>query len=77
MLMWPKRALPPVELAALVGAGISATAEEGARVALANARAAVSGGGWVLVCGSVFLVGEVRAHLLGEPIDPLFTADPV
>jgi dihydrofolate synthase/folylpolyglutamate synthase len=31
----------------------------------------------IVVAGSVFLVGEVRAHLLGEPSDPLPVSDPV
>jgi len=29
------------------------------------------------VCGSMFLVGELRAHLRGEAVDPLPTSDPV
>lgn len=31
----------------------------------------------VVVAGSVFLVGEARAHLLGEPTDPVKVTDPV
>jgi hypothetical protein len=31
----------------------------------------------VVVCGSMFLVGPLRAHLLGEPVDPRRTSDPV
>jgi len=31
----------------------------------------------IVVTGSVFLVGEVRAHLLGEPSDPQPVSDPV
>lgn len=38
--------------------------------ALAKARAAVGREGLVLVCGSVYLVGEARAKVRGEPIDP-------
>ncbi len=38
--------------------------------ALAKARAAVGVEGLVLVCGSVYLVGEARAKVRGEPIDP-------
>src|SRR6185437_6657010 len=34
-------------------------------------------GGLVVVCGSMFLVGPLRAHLLGEPVDPRRTSDPV
>jgi hypothetical protein len=33
--------------------------------------------GLVIVAGSIFLVGEVRAHLLGETVDPTPTADPL
>lgn len=38
--------------------------------ALDAARARVGKGGLVVVCGSVYLVGEARALLLGEPKDP-------
>jgi dihydrofolate synthase/folylpolyglutamate synthase len=38
--------------------------------ALAKARAAVGREGIVLVCGSVYLVGEARAKVLGAPLDP-------
>ena len=38
--------------------------------ALVKARAAVGTEGLVLVCGSVYLVGEARAKVRGEPIDP-------
>jgi dihydrofolate synthase/folylpolyglutamate synthase len=34
-------------------------------------------GGLVVVCGSMFLVGPLRAQLLGEPVDPRRTSDPV
>jgi hypothetical protein len=29
------------------------------------------------VAGSIFLVGDVRAALLGEPRDPIATSDPM
>lgn len=38
--------------------------------AVRHARAAVGLDGLVVVCGSISLVGEVRAALLGEPADP-------
>jgi dihydrofolate synthase / folylpolyglutamate synthase len=38
--------------------------------ALALARQKVGRGGLVVVAGSIFLVGQVRAHLLGLPLDP-------
>ncbi len=37
--------------------------------ALERARV-IAGAGLVVVCGSIFLVGEARAHLLGLPRDP-------
>jgi dihydrofolate synthase/folylpolyglutamate synthase len=47
------------------------------RAALALAREIAAPDGLVLVAGSIFLVGELRAHLLGEPVDPAPTSDPV
>ena len=38
--------------------------------ALAHARRVVKGGAPVVVCGSLYLVGEARAQLLGLPEDP-------
>jgi dihydrofolate synthase/folylpolyglutamate synthase len=71
------RAWPAGELAALLHGPVAAKVDEDPVAALAAARAAVAGGGWVLVCGSVFLVGEIRAHILGEPVDPLVSSDPL
>lgn len=59
-----ERALPAEELAALVP-GATAVADPAA--ALAAARA---GGGLAVVAGSLFLVGELRAIVRGEPCDP-------
>jgi dihydrofolate synthase/folylpolyglutamate synthase len=42
-------------------------------LAAGNARE----GDLILVTGSVFLMGEARAHLLGEPVDPFQVTDPV
>ena len=42
----------------------------GVAAALALARQKVGRGGLVVVAGSVFLVGEARAHLLELPLDP-------
>ncbi|HVV49070.1 MAG TPA: cyanophycin synthetase, partial [Polyangia bacterium] len=53
------------------------------RLAVADPLAALeeagrrAAGGLVVVCGSMFLVGPLRAHLLGEPVDPRRTSDPV
>ncbi len=44
--------------------------------ALAEARRRAAGG-LVVVCGSMFLVGPLRARLLGEPVDARRTSDPV
>jgi dihydrofolate synthase/folylpolyglutamate synthase len=44
--------------------------------ALAEARRRAAGG-LVVVCGSMFLVGPLRARLLGEPVDPRRTSDPL
>jgi dihydrofolate synthase / folylpolyglutamate synthase len=71
-----QRALAPGELAALVPTG-PVQAVDDPRTALAGARAAVAPGGLVVVCGSVFLVGEIRAHILGEVVDPILSADPL
>ena len=65
-----------------------ALAMEGARffarrIAVADPIAALdearrrAAGGLVVVCGSMFLVGPLRAQLLGEPIDPRRTSDPL
>ena len=45
--------------------------------ALDEARRRAGPGGLVVVCGSMFLVGQLRARVLGEPVDPLPTSDPV
>ncbi|MFL5306874.1 MAG: bifunctional folylpolyglutamate synthase/dihydrofolate synthase [Polyangia bacterium] len=69
------RALPAADLAARAQAhfaDVTAIAEPEA--ALAAARA---GGGVVVVCGSIFLVGPLRARILGEPVDPRRTSDPL
>ena len=50
------------------------TAIDDPEAALARARAA---GDVVVVCGSIFLVGPLRARLLGEPVDPRRTSNPL
>jgi dihydrofolate synthase/folylpolyglutamate synthase len=45
--------------------------------ALAEARHRATPEGLVVACGSIFLIGHLRAHLLGTPVDPEPTADPV
>lgn len=46
-------------------------------VALNLARRLVGHGGLIVVAGSIFLVGELRAHLLGEAVDPKPLSDPL
>jgi dihydrofolate synthase/folylpolyglutamate synthase len=74
-----ERSLSPDDLAArlrhLPGAPAIATAADPI-AALAEA-AATARGAPVLVAGSVFLVGELRASLLGEPFDPVVGGDPL
>jgi len=72
------RALPPEALAVearLFFAEVAA--HDDVTLALAAARRLAGPGGLVVVCGSMFLVGTLRARLLGEPVDSLTTSDPV
>ena len=62
----------------------SVTTQTGPEAALAAARDAVGRGGLVVGAGSIFLVGDIRAHVRGkeqgqkdEPRDPLPTSDPL
>jgi dihydrofolate synthase/folylpolyglutamate synthase len=77
------RTLPPGRVGPLVraAAGGGARAPEVLEVddalqALAQARRKVGEHGLVVVAGSMFLVGDVRAALLGEIRDPVITSDP-
>lgn len=71
------RALSPDELAALVPApGPAVVTMPDCRAALQAGRDRVTPHGLVVVAGSIFLVGALRAHLLGETCDPIATADP-
>jgi len=72
------RSIPPDELAALARTYASVrSVENDPRVALAEARYLCAPDGLVVVTGSIFLAGEIRAHLLEEPVDPVPTGDPV
>jgi dihydrofolate synthase / folylpolyglutamate synthase len=75
------RALPAGDLARLARLARpvvqEAHAVDDAVDALARARQLAGPGGLVVVAGSIFLVGELRAHLLGEDVDPAATSDPV
>jgi dihydrofolate synthase/folylpolyglutamate synthase len=46
-------------------------------IALNLARRLVGHGGLVVIAGSIFLVGELRAHLLDEQVDPVLLSDPL
>jgi dihydrofolate synthase / folylpolyglutamate synthase len=72
------RALPAETLAAIAARLVADTAAcDDAEAALAEARRRAGPGGLVVVCGSMFLVGTLRARVLGEAIDPVTTSDPV
>jgi dihydrofolate synthase/folylpolyglutamate synthase len=72
------RAMPPEQLAALLPANAPApVSEPDPLAAVQRARAAVAPDGAVVVCGSIFLAGEIRAHILGEPVDPVGGGDPM
>lgn len=79
------RTMPPARVAALVRAVAPASGgsrgpqvvleREDALQAVAEARKATENG-LVVVAGSMFLVGDVRSALLGEPRDQVLTSDP-
>lgn len=58
------------------GPGRQVVVEADPHAAIAWARREANAGDLVVVFGSLFLVGEVRAHLLGEPTDPIALQDP-
>jgi dihydrofolate synthase/folylpolyglutamate synthase len=72
------RAIAPADLAAAAGDLVPVVrAADDPVSALAEARALAGPGGLVVVAGSIFLVGEVRARLLGELVDPRPVSDPL
>jgi dihydrofolate synthase/folylpolyglutamate synthase len=72
------RAVPAATLAERARRHTAETrAVEDPRAALAEARRLAAPGGLIVIAGSIFLVGELRAHLLGEPVDPQPVSDPV
>jgi dihydrofolate synthase/folylpolyglutamate synthase len=72
------RSLAPESLAAAAAGRFAEVAtRDDPETALAEARRLAGSGGLVVVCGSIFLVGVLRARLLGEPLDPEPTSDPV
>jgi len=81
-----RRARSPADLAAAIAAlapgaqSPPVLARDDAAQALAEARRQLAdraGGGLVVVAGSIFLVGEIRARLLGETLDPRPVSDPL
>lgn len=60
----------PAASTAQLRAHLEGEGAESPMAALALARQKVGRGGLVVVCGSIFLVGAVRAALLGLPVDP-------
>lgn len=76
-----ERALPPAALAGLVPTGpeVVVVDDSGAALDLARDLAVASSatGAYALVAGSIFLVGDLRARLLGEECDPLPSGDPL
>ncbi len=72
-----ERALPPEAIAAALPPGVPVDVVPDPEAALARARASVAGGGTAVVAGSIFLVGGLRARLLGEPCDPIPGGDPL
>lgn len=61
-----RAATPPAAIAARHPGAIAPHGVD----AVAEARARIGAHGLVVVCGSISLVGEIRAALLGEPSDP-------
>jgi dihydrofolate synthase/folylpolyglutamate synthase len=61
------RALEPEELQRIHPGHAAKNASD----ALRTAKRAADGGGLVVIAGSIFLVAELRAKLLGVPSDPL------
>jgi dihydrofolate synthase/folylpolyglutamate synthase len=77
------RTLPPARVATLArpaparGGGRPLIFQvDDAQQALAEARRQVGEHGLIVVAGSMFLVGDLRAALLGEVRDPVLTSDP-
>jgi dihydrofolate synthase / folylpolyglutamate synthase len=74
-----ERSLAPEELAGLASSSVAhkVTAVPTSLEALAAAQHRVGAQGLVIAAGSTFLVGDLRASLLGEARDPLPTSDPL
>jgi dihydrofolate synthase/folylpolyglutamate synthase len=74
------RALAPEEVAAATrtaGATGEVAVEPDPAAAIARACRWAGADGLVVVTGSLFLVGDARRALLGEPGDPVPLSDPV
>ena len=68
---------PPRRWPRLAARHFEAVTNDDPIAALAEARRRAGAGGLVVACGSLFLIGELRAHLRGEAVDPTPTSDPV
>lgn len=66
-----ERAIDPAAIAALAGPDGTTAPDLTTALALARGRGAP-----IVITGSLYLVGEARARLLGEVEDPIATADP-
>jgi dihydrofolate synthase/folylpolyglutamate synthase len=72
------RSLSAADLATVARAqGLKTQVSPDPIVALNLARRFVGHGGLVVVAGSIFLVGELRAHLLGSVVDPMSVSEPL
>jgi dihydrofolate synthase / folylpolyglutamate synthase len=74
-----ERAMRRAALAAVVGRRFTGPIDQAGSVAAALDRAAGLAGaeGLVVIAGSLFLAGEAREHLLGEPADEVPLGDPL
>ncbi len=72
------RAIPAPDLATIAARfHPNVTALDDPDAALLESRRRATPDGLVVACGSIFLIGYLRSQLLGDPIDPEPTADPV
>jgi dihydrofolate synthase/folylpolyglutamate synthase len=72
-----ERSLPAAALAQVIGVPVEILEDPITALSLARGFAAEHPGGYVVVAGSIFLVGELRARLLGETLDPGSGGDPL
>jgi len=68
---------PALRAAVQARSRVAASAADDVTSAIAAARAIAGDEGLIVVGGSLFVVGEARAQLVGGPIDPIVVSDPV